>query len=144
MTQQWSEESIELAGRLFDMARDGDTETLRAYLEQGLKRNLRNGKGDTLLTLAAYYKHADTVAMLIEQGVDVTAVNDRGQDALGCATFRQDTAAMKALLAAGADPDAGSPSAREVARQFGLNEMLAVLDEPPTGREQGSDGPETA
>ena len=58
----------------------------------------------------------------------VAAVNDRGQDALGCATFRKDEDAVRALLAAGADPDGGSPSAREVARTFGLEEMLTLLD----------------
>ena len=128
MTQQLSEESMELAAQLFDVARDGDTATLKAYLDQGLKRNLRNGGGDTFLTLAAYYKHPETVRMLIGAGVDVAAVNDRGQDALGCATFRRDEESMRALLAAGADPDGGSPSAREVARTFGLEDMLAVLD----------------
>ena len=128
MTQQWSEESMELAAQLFDLARNGDTATLKAYLDQGLKRNLRNGSGDTFLTLAAYYRQTDTVRMLIEAGLDVAAVNDRGQDALGCATFRKDADAVRALLAAGADPDGGSPSAREVARTFGLEEMLALLD----------------
>jgi uncharacterized protein len=43
----------ELAGRLFDMARSGDTATLAAYLDAGVPVNLTNGAGDTLVMLAA-------------------------------------------------------------------------------------------
>ena len=55
-------------------------------------------------------------------------MNDRGQTPLIAAVFRQDAAIVSMLLAAGADPDTGDPSARATAAFFGLPEMLALLD----------------
>ena len=55
---------IELAGRVFDLARGGHTEELVAYVDAGVPVNLTNDKGDTLLILAAYHQHPDTVAAL--------------------------------------------------------------------------------
>ncbi|MER6170091.1 hypothetical protein [Streptosporangium sp. NPDC001681] len=43
----------EFATRLFDLARAGETETLRAYGEAGVPAGLTNDKGDTLPRLAA-------------------------------------------------------------------------------------------
>lgn len=38
-------ETLAFATKCFDMARSGDTTTLRAYLDQGLPPNLTNEKG---------------------------------------------------------------------------------------------------
>ena len=46
-------ELVELATRLFGMARDGETEQLAAYLDAGVPVNLANDNGDTLVMLAA-------------------------------------------------------------------------------------------
>jgi len=126
-------EVIELAGRVFDLARGGRTADLIAYLDAGVPANLTNDKGDTLLLLAAYHAHPDTVAALLDHGADHGRVNDRGQTALGAAVFRRSGAAVRALLAAGADPDLGRQSARATAAVFGLSEMTRLLDESPTG-----------
>jgi uncharacterized protein len=119
---------IELAGRLFDMARRGSTEDLAAYLDAGVPSNLTNDKGDTLLILAAYHGHADTVAALLERGAEPDLVNDRGQTALAAAVFRQSAETVGHLLSAGADPDAGGPTARQTAAFFDLPAMSALLD----------------
>lgn len=118
MTQP-SDETIELANRLFDYARQGRTEELAAYLDAGAPINMRNASGDTFLTLAAYHDASETVKALIKRGIDIEAENDRGQRALTCAVFKQDVESTHALLAAGADPDAGQPSARGTAEVFG-------------------------
>lgn len=123
---------IELAGRVFDLARSGGTEELAAYLDAGVPANLTNDKGDTLLILAAYHAHPDTVTALLERGADHGRVNDRGQTALGAAAFRRCEEAVRALLAAGADPDLGRQSARATAEVFGLPEMSRLLDESPS------------
>jgi uncharacterized protein len=118
---------IALAAKVFDLAREGDTEQLTAYLDAGVPANLTNDKGDTLLILAAYHGHVDTVAALLERGADHSRINDRGQSPLAAAVFKQSAGAVRALLAAGADPDAGSPSARATAQFFDLPEMSALL-----------------
>ena len=120
---------IELAGRVFDLARGGRTADLAGYLDAGVPADLTNDKGDTLLILAAYHSHPDTVALLLERGADHGRVNDRGQTALGAAVFRQSVDAVRALLAAGADPDLGGQSARATATFFHLSEMAELLDD---------------
>lgn len=128
MTTDPADDAVELAHRLFDFARDGETARLAAYLDAGAPVDLRDAKGDTLLILAAYHEHADTVALLIGRGADVEAQNDRGQRPLTCAVFKQDADAVRALVSAGADPDAGTPSARATARMFGGEALLPLLD----------------
>jgi len=122
---------VELAGRVFDLARSGRTDDLADYLEAGVPADLTNDKGDTLLILAAYHGHPDTVATLLASGADSSHVNDRGQTALAAAVFRQSTEAARLLLDAGADPDAGSRSARLTAQVFDLPEMALLLDSRP-------------
>jgi ankyrin repeat protein len=121
---------IEFAHRMFEAARNGWADDLEHNLKLGLPANLTNDKGDTLLMLAAYHDHPDTVRVLLEAGADTSRSNDRGQTALGAAVFRQNEVTVRALLGAGADPDAGGPSAREMAAFFQLAEMAAILDEP--------------
>jgi len=122
---------IELAGRVFDLARAGSTEELAAYVDAGVPVDLTNDKGDTLLILAAYHGHPETVGALLDRGADHARVNDRGQTALAAAVFRQSSPAVTRLLAAGADPDAGGPSARATAAFFELPEMIVLLDPSP-------------
>ena len=119
---------IELAGRVFDLARAGSTEELAAYVDAGVPVNLTNDKGDTLLILAAYHGHPATVGALLDRGADHSRANDRGQTALAAAVFRQSADTVTRLLAAGADPDAGGPSARATAAFFELPEMTGLLD----------------
>ena len=57
-------------------------------------------------------------------------INDRGQTALAAAVFTQSTDTVRHLVAAGADPDAGQPSARATAPFSQLPEMAALLDQP--------------
>ncbi len=116
--------TLAFAHRMFDLARSGSTDELIANVTAGLPVNLTNDKGDTLLILAAYHSHPDTVAALLAHGADPERVNDRGQTALAAAVFRRDTPAVNALLGAGANPD----TARPTAEFFDLPEMLELLD----------------
>src|SRR3954464_13572935 len=119
---------VELAGRVFDLARGGHTEELTAYVDAGVPVNLTNDKGETLLILAAYHGHSETVAALLDRGADHSRANDRGQTALAAAVFRQSSETVARLLQAGADPDAGGPSARATATFFDLPAMVELLD----------------
>ncbi|MEN3307502.1 MAG: uncharacterized protein V7603_3704 [Micromonosporaceae bacterium] len=118
---------VDLAGRLFDMARRGSTTELSAYLDEGVPANLSNDRGDSLLMLAAYHGHADLVAALLRHGAEPDRANDRGQTPLAGAVFKAEDDVVRILLAAGADPHAGTPSAMDTARMFGRDDLLAEM-----------------
>ncbi|MSR97958.1 ankyrin repeat domain-containing protein [Arthrobacter sp. BL-252-APC-1A] len=118
------QEMLELAERLFDAARQGDTELLRSYISAGVPATLTNAAGDSLLMLAAYHGHAGTVQLLIDLGADVDTLNDRGQSPLAGAVFKGYADVVRTLLAAGADADTGNPSARATAAYFQRADLL--------------------
>ncbi|MFE6052340.1 ankyrin repeat domain-containing protein [Kitasatospora sp. NPDC056446] len=121
-------EVIALAGKLFDAARAGDTDTLAAYLDAGAPADLTNDRGDTLVMLAAYHGHAATVEVLLRHGADPDLANDRGQTPLAGAVFKGAEDVLAALLAGGADPQAGTPSALDTARMFGKEDLVARFE----------------
>ncbi|WP_406207415.1 ankyrin repeat domain-containing protein [Kitasatospora sp. NBC_01560] len=122
-------EVIALAGKLFDAARAGDTDTLAAYVDAGAPANLGNDRGDTLLMLAAYHGHAATVAALLARGADPDRANDRGQTPLAGAVFKGAEDVLTVLLEGGADPQAGTPSALDTARMFGKDDLVARFED---------------
>ena len=131
------DEVLAFAARMFDLARSGDTAVLEAYVDAGLPVDLTNAKGDSLLMLAAYYDHPETVQALLERGADTERVNDRGQTALSAAVFRRSADGVELLLKAGADPALGSPSAIETARFFEYSDILEILEDPAAGGDPG-------
>ncbi|AJF64104.1 MULTISPECIES: ankyrin repeat domain-containing protein [Streptomyces] len=127
MSETPDPEVIELASKVFDLARTGDADALAAYLDAGVPANLTNDKGDTLVMLAAYHGHAAAVTALLERGAEADRANDRGQTPLAGAVFKGEDAVVRALLAAGANPEAGTPSALDTARMFGKTELLELF-----------------
>jgi ankyrin repeat protein len=120
---------VELAGRVFALAREGDAASLASYLDAGVPVNLTNANGDTMVMLAAYYGNDSAVTTLTARGADVDRRNDRGQTPLAGAVFKNDSTIIELLLSAGADPLAGSPSALETARYFERDELARQLVE---------------
>jgi ankyrin repeat protein len=120
-------EILQLAAKTFDLARQGSTDTLAAYVDAGVPANLTNDDGDTLLTLAAYHGHAETAAALLERGAELDRPNDRGQTPLAGAVFKDAEDVIRTLLDAGADPTAGTPSALETARMSGKEGLAGLL-----------------
>ncbi|MER8030771.1 ankyrin repeat domain-containing protein [Streptomyces bauhiniae] len=118
---------VELATKIFDLARQGRTEELVAYVDAGVPVGLTNDRGDCLVMLAAYHGHADAVRALLQRGADADRINDRGQTPLAGAVFKGETAVIQALLDGGADPAAGTPSAIDTARMFGKVELLELF-----------------
>jgi hypothetical protein len=121
-------EVLQFAAKVFNLARQGDTGTLAAYVDAGVPANLCNDKGDTLVMLAAYHGHPQTVAALLERGADPDRPNDRGQTPLAGAVFKGERTVIEALLHGGADPTAGTPSAVETARMFGNDDLVALFE----------------
>lgn len=121
------DETLALAHALFQAAREGNTELLGSYLAAGAPAALTNAAGDSLVMLAAYHGHPDTVRVILGHGGDPNAANDRGQTPLAGAVFKGYTDVARELLAAGADPDGGTPSARAAAQMFGRTDIRALL-----------------
>ncbi|OEU86642.1 hypothetical protein DB35_23440 [Streptomyces abyssalis] len=122
-------EVMELAQKIFGLARHGDTDTIAAYVDAGVPVNLTNDSGDSLIMLAAYHGHADAVRALLDRGADPGKPNDRGQVPIAGAVFKGEDEVVRVLLAAGADPRAGEPSAVETARMFEKKELLELFGE---------------
>ena len=127
MSGEPSDELVALATKLFDLARRGDTAALAAYVDAGVSANLTNHKGDSLVMLAAYHGHADTVRALLARGADPDRANDRGQTPLAGAVFKGEADVVSALLDGGADPAAGTPSAVDAARMFERDDLLELM-----------------
>ncbi|MFG2957217.1 ankyrin repeat domain-containing protein [Streptomyces sp. NPDC048291] len=127
MSEAPDPEVVELATKIFDLARQGRTEALVTYLDAGVPANLTNDRGDSLVMLAAYHGHAAAVRELLARGAEADRVNDRGQTPLAGAVFKGETDVVKVLVEAGADPAAGTPSAVDTARMFGKTEVLELF-----------------
>ncbi|MBW5421842.1 ankyrin repeat domain-containing protein [Streptomyces sp. BG9H] len=127
MSEAPDPEVVELATKIFDLARQGDTAALAAYVDAGVPANLTNDSGDSLVMLAAYHGHAEAVRALLERGGDANRANDRGQTPLAGAVFKGADSVIRALLDGGADPNAGTPSAVDTARMFQKTELLKLF-----------------
>ncbi|MFD9498258.1 ankyrin repeat domain-containing protein [Streptomyces sp. NPDC060035] len=127
MSETPDPEVVELATKVFDLARRGEADALAAYVDAGVPANLTNDRGDSLLMLAAYHGHATAVTALAGRGADPDRANDRGQTPLAGAVFKGERSVIDALLAAGADPAAGTPSAVDTARMFGKGDLLELF-----------------
>ena len=120
-------EVLQLAAKIFELARHGDRDTIAAYVDAGVPPNLTNDAGDSLVMLAAYHGHAPAVRALLERGAEPDKANDRGQTPLAGAVFKGEDEVVRALLDGGADPAAGTPSAIDTARMFGKEELLELF-----------------
>lgn len=118
---------VELATRIFGLARAGETEQLAAYVDAGVPVNLANDRGDTLVMLAAYHGHTEAVRALLARGADPNKPNDHGQTPLAGAVFKGETDVVRALVDGGADPTVGQPSALDAATMFGKSDLLALF-----------------
>ncbi|EJD02236.1 ankyrin [Fomitiporia mediterranea MF3/22] len=121
------QETLDFAGKVFNLARSGGDELLSAYLDAGLPPNLTNEKGNTLIMLAAYNGHASTVRVLHIKGADPNRLNDRGQSPLAGAIFKNEEEVVRTLAELGADPRAGTPNAIDTAKIFRKSEWLDLL-----------------
>lgn len=108
-----------------DLARDGDTEQLIEFVGHGLPVDVTDSDANTLLMLAAYHGHAATVRALLDHGADPDLRNARDQAPIAGALFKGADDVVAVLREAGADLDAGVPTARDAATMFGREHLLA-------------------
>lgn len=108
---------------------------LRPMLEAGMPVELKDGKGNTLLMLAAYHGNAEVVELLLEHRAEVDARNDRGQTPLAGVAFKGHLDVARVLLASGADPLAdqgGGKTPTVFAAMFGHPDMVSLLEKSAT------------
>lgn len=119
--------ALDLAAKLFDLARNGDTATLSAYMQAGVPKDLTNASGDTLLMLASYHGHAETVKALLDAGADVNVLNTRGQSPIAGAVFKGWDDVVYVLFEGNADVELGHPTAFDCARMFKRDNLLELF-----------------
>jgi len=120
-------DTLDFAHRMFDAARAGNAPLLLQALDAGLPVDLTNGQGNTLLMLASYAGHTSLAHALLTRNADPNRLNDRGQSIVAGAVFKAHIETVRDLVAAGADPRLGKPSAIETAHMFGRRDLLEVL-----------------
>ncbi|KAG2136620.1 ankyrin repeat-containing domain protein [Suillus bovinus] len=128
-------ETVTFAHRIFDAAREGNTELILQAVDAGLPVNLTNEKGNTLLMLAAYAGHVELTKGLLQRKADPNRLNDLGQSIVAGAVFKSHDEVVRVLVEAGADPRIGKPTAIEAAHIFARKELMEVL-----GAKQGDIG----
>ncbi|MGD6749097.1 ankyrin repeat domain-containing protein [Streptomyces sp. BH105] len=107
-----------------DLAREGSTAELVEFVEHGLPVDVTDAQDNSLLMLAAYHGHADTVRALLRLGADPDLRNARDQSPVAGALFKGADDVVAVLLDAGADLDTGTPTARAAAAMFGREHLL--------------------
>ena len=122
LTPEQTERVVAIA---MDLARAGDTAQLAEFVDHGLPVDVADADANTLLMLAAYHGHAGTVRALLARGADPDLRNVRDQAPIAGALFKGADEVVAVLRAAGADLDAGTPSARDAATMFGRAHLLA-------------------
>ncbi|KAI0738260.1 ankyrin [Daedaleopsis nitida] len=125
--QSLPQDTLDFAHRMFDAARDNNSELLLQAVDIGLPPNLTNDKGNTLLMLAAYNGHAGLVKELLARGADGDHTNDQGQSPLAGAVFKSHDEVVRVLIEGGANPRLGTPTAIQTARMFKKGELLQVM-----------------
>lgn len=121
LTPEQTARVVEIA---MDLARTGETAELVEFIDHGLPVDQVDHAGNSLLMLAAYHDHGDTVSALVERGADVDLRNAQDQSPVAGALFKGHDEVVGILVAAGADLDAGTPTARDAARMFGRTHLL--------------------
>jgi ankyrin repeat protein len=119
------EEQERVVAMAMDLARRGGTAELLEFADHGLPVDAEDSDGNTLVMLAAYHGHAETVRALVARGADVDRRNHRDQSPVAGALFKGEADVVRVLVAAGADLDAGTPTARAAAEMFGQQHLLA-------------------
>lgn len=117
-----------------------DAVWLRFLLTKGANPNIADRRGMTPLQMASNLGWAEGVEILIGRGAAVDQTNDAGETPLIAAVHRRDTALVRALLKAGANPDRSDNSgrnARDYARLLGPQSAIAAdLESAQTQRKE--------
>ena len=99
---------------LVEAAKNGNTDAVRALLQEGVDVNAAEGDGTSALHWVAYRDDLESAELLIRSGADPSAANDLGVTPLWLAAENGSAAMVERLLRAGADPNAALLSGETV------------------------------
>jgi len=134
-------------GALHIVIKRGDTTYLRYLLQKGADPNLRDGRGNTPMLLAAQLSQADMIPILVAARANPNLANSSGETPLIRAVQQRNIPTVRALIAANANPDqpdnVAGLSARDYATQDTRYPILAKLfaDLPKQTRNAAVQGP---
>lgn len=117
----------------FALAETGDSETLKSAIQSKAIAvdALHPNSGASLLTVATFCGHPDTVEMLLNQGADPNQKNGDAGTPLHVAVFMGRVDSTKLLLAAGANPETldgtGNTPKDNLKIDFGTTNYIAQL-----------------
>jgi ankyrin repeat protein len=133
-------------GALHIVVRRGDATYLRFLLARGADPNIRDGKGNTPLMLAAGLGQSELIQALIDKKANVNLANSSGETPLIRAVQRRDLGLARSLIAAGADPDQADVIAGKSARDYATEDarataMAKLMQETPKKARRAVSGP---
>ena len=120
-----------------------DLTWMNFLIAKGANVNVHDGRGITPLQLAVTLGYPEGVELLVAQRARVDEPNSEGETPLISAVHRRDTAIMRVLLKAGANPDRADNSGRS-ARDYALlngpsNPLISEINNnaKPAGQRSG-------
>ena len=133
-------------GALHIVVKRGDGTYLRYLLAKGADANLRDRSGDTPMMLAVEAGKAEIVQILGTGKANANLGNSGGETPLIRAVQRRDIALVRAVLAAGGNPDQTDNMAGMSARDYARRDtrspaILKVLDDTPAKTQRAVSGP---
>ena len=118
---------------LMQAALDGDTESVKALINQGADINQKDDNGRTALMFAVLNRHYEAMKVLLEHGADVNARSIEGGTALMGAAMAGELSMVQALLDKGADTHATlsetNQSAATLAVSHGYDDIARLLSQ---------------
>ena len=116
------------ARNICQAAYEGNSETVKQHLANGVDVNARGGIGETPLYDAVLGGHKEIIELLIAEGADVNAKDDWGKTPLRCAAVQDQKENAELLIANGADVNAKDDKGRTpLDRGFGYTEIDDLL-----------------
>jgi hypothetical protein len=133
-------------GALHIATKRGDATYVRYLLAKGADPNLRDGHGDTPMLLAVQVAQPEIVAILATAKANANLGNSGGETPLIRAVQRRDLALVRAVLAAGGNPDQTDNVAGMSARDYATRDTRAgpiqkLFDETPRTKPRAVSGP---
>ena len=133
-------------GALHIVARRGDATYLRFLLARGADVNMRDRQGNTPMMIAVETGNPELVDILAKARANANLGNGGGETPLIRAVQRRDLALVRAVLAAGGNPDQTDNVAGLSARDYATTDARAgaiakLIDETPKKTTRAVAGP---